>query len=69
MEYISVFLNTFQEAEEPAVGVATGIWVGRSGFRIPVVPNDDVFLLKNVQAGYGAFPASYSVGTRVLSRG
>jgi hypothetical protein len=50
------------------VGIATRIRAGRSGVRKPVEENISLFF-KNVQTGFGAHPALYSMGTEVLFRG
>jgi hypothetical protein len=50
-----------------SLGIATRLrgWTGRA--RIPAQARDFLFL-KTVQTGSGAHPASYSMGTRVLSQ-
>ena len=47
---------------------ATRLWTGRSGVRIPAGTRYSSFL-QNVQTGSEVNPASYSIGTRVISRG
>jgi len=49
-------------------GLLTTLHTGRSGVRIPV-ESRGFSLLQNVKTNSGAYPASYSVGTGVLSRG
>jgi len=51
-----------------SLGIVTRLrgWTGR--VRIPAQARDFLFS-KTVQTGSGAHPASYSMGTRVLSRG
>jgi len=53
------------------VGIEMGLWVGRSGVRFHVGTRDsgDLSLLLNVATGSGAYPASRSMGTVVLSQG
>jgi len=46
--------------------MVTVILAGRSGYRILVGARD--FSVLNAQAGSGAYPASYSMGTGVLLR-
>jgi hypothetical protein len=53
---------------ESVCGVAIRLRVEQSGVRIPVEAREH-YLLENVQAGCGAYPADRSVGTGVLSPG
>jgi hypothetical protein len=50
------------------VGIVTRMWVGQSGVWIPAVAAD-FSCLQNVQTSYVHRPASYSMGTGVLSEG
>jgi hypothetical protein len=59
--------HLFHQWEPSLVGIATRLRTGRSGARIPV-ETSEFSLLQNVQIGFGPHPASYSVGTGVLSR-
>ena len=45
------------------VGIATTLRAGRSGVRIPVGSTDFFFFLQNVQLGFGAHPAPFSMDT------
>jgi hypothetical protein len=49
------------------VGIVTRMWVGQSGVWIPAVAADFSHL-QNVQTSYVRHPASYSMGTGVLSQ-
>jgi hypothetical protein len=50
------------------VGIVTRTWVGQSEVWIPAVAAD-FSRLQNVQISYVRHPASYSMGTEVLSQG
>ena len=50
------------------VSMATWLWAGRSGVRIPV-GDRDCFLIRNVQFASRAHPIAYSVGTDVPAQG
>ena len=57
-EQIRYFCIIYTLSWDNIIGIMTWLWAGRStrskGF---------FFLLESVQAGYGAHPASYAVGT------
>ena len=49
-------------------GIATRLWGGRFGFRIPAGTRD-FSLLQKIQTAFGSHPAFCSIGTGLLSRG
>jgi len=61
-------LNFRHKSPSRQVSIWTGLRHGWSGVRIPVETRD-FSLLQYVQTGCGTHPASYSVGTVVLSQG
>jgi hypothetical protein len=65
--FTSFVLTTRALSRGAVVGIVTELRAGRSRFAIPVGARD--LSLENVQAGFGVHPASYSVGTGVVSRG
>ena len=60
--------TTFINRPHDTVSIWTGLRPGWSGVRIPL-GGKDFYLLQNVLTVSGAHPASYSVGTGVLSQG
>ena len=59
--------TTFINRPHDTVSIWTGLRPGWSGVRIPL-GGKDFYLLQNVLTVSGAHPASYSVGTRVVSQ-
>ena len=57
-----------RESRDSSAGIVTRLWKGRSWVRIPAEASD-FSLIQNLQTGYGANPASFSMDTGFHSRG